>query len=53
MLVTWQASKIHDMVGAHPAFKVYDVDQDTYEVMDAKVYLSELIFNIFLRARHC
>ncbi|KAI0309549.1 sphingomyelin phosphodiesterase [Amylostereum chailletii] len=26
----------------HPAFKVYDVDPDTYEVMDAKVYIANM-----------
>lgn len=26
--------------GGNPAFKIYDVDPDTYEIMDARVYMS-------------
>jgi hypothetical protein len=28
--------------GGNPAFKVYDIDPDTFEVMDVKVYSSKL-----------
>jgi sphingomyelin phosphodiesterase len=38
--------QIHDAVAGQPAFKVYEVDRDTYEIMDAKVYISELVLNI-------
>lgn len=42
------------LLGGNPAFKVYDVDPDTYEIMDAKTYssmflkgpLHEMILNI-------
>jgi sphingomyelin phosphodiesterase len=27
--------------GGNPAFRVYDVDPDTYEIMDSKVYMSK------------
>jgi hypothetical protein len=27
--------------GGNPAFKLYDIDPDTLEVMDAKVYMSK------------
>jgi sphingomyelin phosphodiesterase len=29
------------MEGGNPAFKMYDVDPDTFEIMDIKVYTSE------------
>jgi hypothetical protein len=28
--------------GGNPQFKVYDVDPDTYEIMDARVFMSAL-----------
>lgn len=28
------------LLGGNPAFKIYDVDPDTFEVMDMKVYYS-------------
>lgn len=28
-------------LGGNPAFKVYDVDPDTYEIMDSRVFVSE------------
>jgi len=29
--------------GGNPAFKIYDVDPDTFEIMDVKVYTSKFI----------
>lgn len=29
--------------GGNPAFKMYDVDSETFEIMDVKVYTSECI----------
>lgn len=40
--VGWIAPSITPR-GGNPAFKVYDVDPDTYEIMDAKVYSSDLM----------
>ncbi|KIJ98756.1 hypothetical protein K443DRAFT_133333 [Laccaria amethystina LaAM-08-1] len=40
--VGWIAPSITPS-GGNPAFKVYDVDPDTYEIMDAKVYSSDLM----------
>ena len=33
---------MHDADG-NPAFTVYDVDPDTYEIMDAKVYIGSYV----------
>jgi hypothetical protein len=30
------------VIGGNPAFKMYDVDPDTFEIMDVKVYTSEV-----------
>lgn len=30
--------------GGYPAFKMYDIDPDTYEIMDVKVYMSQFTF---------
>lgn len=30
--------------GGNPSFKMYDVDPDTYEIMDARVFTSESFF---------
>jgi hypothetical protein len=30
-------------LGGYPAFKIYDVDPDTFEVMDVKVYMSQFM----------
>jgi len=27
------------MIAGNPAFRVYDVDPDTYEIMDARVFI--------------
>lgn len=29
------------VAGGNPAFKVYDIDPDTFEIMDARTYMSE------------
>ncbi|KAJ7635024.1 sphingomyelin phosphodiesterase [Roridomyces roridus] len=39
--VAWIAPALTPRSG-NPAFKVYDVDPDTYEIMDAKVYMTDL-----------
>lgn len=38
------------VIGGNPAFKVYDVDPDTFEVMDMKVYMSMYHFTVSLPA---
>lgn len=32
---------LFNMIGGNPAFKLYDVDPDTFEVMDANVFMGE------------
>ncbi|KAJ7913871.1 sphingomyelin phosphodiesterase [Mycena leptocephala] len=39
--VSWIAPALTPRSG-NPAFRVYDVDPDTYEIMDSKVYMSDL-----------
>ncbi|KAJ7131701.1 Metallo-dependent phosphatase-like protein [Mycena crocata] len=39
--VTWIAPALTPRSG-NPAFKTYDVDPDTYEIMDAKVYIADM-----------
>ncbi|KAJ7640733.1 Metallo-dependent phosphatase-like protein [Mycena polygramma] len=39
--VVWIAPALTPRSGS-PAYKVYDVDHDTYEIMDSKVYFSDL-----------
>uniref|UniRef100_A0A0W0GDV1 Calcineurin-like phosphoesterase domain-containing protein n=1 Tax=Moniliophthora roreri TaxID=221103 RepID=A0A0W0GDV1_MONRR len=39
--IVWIAPALTPRSG-NPAFKVYDIDPDTYEVMDAKVYSADL-----------
>ncbi len=29
------------VLDGNPAFKIYDVDPDTYEIMDSRVYMSK------------
>ncbi|KAJ7064950.1 Metallo-dependent phosphatase-like protein [Mycena amicta] len=41
MNVAWIAPALTPRSG-QPAFKVYDVDSDTYEIMDAKVYVADM-----------
>lgn len=43
-------NQIGPLIGGNPAFKVYDVDPDTYEIMDSRVYISEYcvkLLNVF------
>ncbi|KAF7325782.1 Sphingomyelin phosphodiesterase [Mycena kentingensis (nom. inval.)] len=41
MGVVWIAPALTPRSG-NPAFKVYDVDSDTYEIMDSKVYIADM-----------
>lgn len=41
------------MLDGNPAFKVYDVDPDTYEIMDARVYISESLTSHYHSVRDC
>lgn len=35
------------MLDGNPAFTVYDVDPDTYDIMDKKVYIGEPCYVMF------
>ncbi|KAJ7126232.1 hypothetical protein C8R44DRAFT_781391 [Mycena epipterygia] len=41
VVIAWIAPALTPRSG-NPAFKIYDVDPDTYEIMDAKVYMADL-----------
>ena len=43
MLQRWSVIGLTTMgTDGNPAFTVYDVDPDTYDIMDVKVYIGEL-----------
>jgi hypothetical protein len=39
-------TKFH--LGGNPAFKVYDVDPDTYEIMDSRVFRSTHSYSLVM-----